>query len=90
VVDRTLDIGGPLDKDGQTVCTAGVALGVARMIDCQNDKAGIGQSSGGVVMTAEPSPPAMRNNDKRKLVSRDRAILCGEERSAAAGIDLMG
>src|SRR5271165_1549302 len=33
VVNRTFDIGGPLNKDGKTVRIARVALGVARVID---------------------------------------------------------
>jgi hypothetical protein len=72
-----------------TVRTARIALGVARMIDRQNDKAGIRQGGSGVMMTAEPSPPAMRNHDERELVSRDRAAVHCEESSAAAGIDLL-
>src|SRR5208282_2120860 len=45
------------------------------MIDGSDDKAGIGERLGRIVMADEGAAPAVRDNDERQLVAADRTIL---------------
>src|SRR5215472_16161521 len=48
--------------------------GRARMIDRGDDKTGVGEGLGGVVMAYKVAAPAVRNDDERQLVAMDRAV----------------
>src|SRR5258708_29499180 len=45
------------------------------MVDGGHDKAGVGQCFLDVIMPAEPTASAVRDNDQRQLCARDRTVL---------------
>lgn len=47
------------------------------MIDGGDDKPGVRECLGGIVMADEGAAPAMRDDDQRQLVTTDRTILHG-------------
>jgi hypothetical protein len=51
--------------------------------DGSDDEAGICQRGRGSVMAPEPSLPAMRDDNERKLVANDRAVFRADDRSTA-------
>jgi hypothetical protein len=45
------------------------------MVDCGDDKAGIGERLGSVVMQDEVAAPAVRDDNKRQPIAADRTFL---------------
>ena len=80
---RRLMSAGALHENGQIIDAATVGRRIPRMIDGGHDKAGVRQRRRRIVMAEEPTNPAMRNNNERKFVAHDRAILCADNDWAA-------
>src|SRR5207237_1747949 len=83
-VDQPLDVGRTLHEHGKVVHATLVRSVVARMTDSSDDEAGICQSRRCRVMAPEPSLSAMRDDNERKLVSNDRAVLRANDYSIAS------
>jgi len=69
------DIGRPLDHHRQVARAAQIGDGIARMIDGSDDKAGIGERLGRIVMADQGAASAVRDNNERQLVATGRTIL---------------
>ena len=73
-IGESLNIGGPLNEDRKVVL-AMVEPTIAWMTDRCDDKTCVRQRCRSIVVGTEPSAPPMREDDKRKVLTDNRAIL---------------
>ena len=84
VVDEAFDVGGPFHENGQIIGMPRLGpAAIAGMIDRCYHEAYISERLGGVMMSAEPTANAMRDDHERKSLARDRAALYGLDREEA-------
>nr|WP_246773925.1 hypothetical protein [Bradyrhizobium diazoefficiens] len=74
-IEQAHDVRRARSPDGQRVAPRGVAKRIARMIDRRDDEAGVGQRLRRIVLLAEKSAAAVREDDEGKFCARDRTIL---------------
>jgi hypothetical protein len=68
-IDQALDVGRAFERDRHVVDAAPVESAVATMVDRCDHKACVSESCCRIMMAADPSGHAMRDNDERKPAS---------------------
>jgi hypothetical protein len=65
-ISEAFDVGRPLDKNRQIAGTTRIEAGIAGMIDGGDDKTGIGERLGRIVVVGEGTGHAVRDDDERQ------------------------